>query len=411
MKPELADRAIFSDWDLIVFSLQTQGKEAGMRGDEERQEAVFVFDSLEDRVPAEHPLRRVRRLTDTALQDLDPLFAKLYADGGRPSIPPECLMRAVLLQKLYGIPSERKLCEHLEFNLLFRWFVGLPFSEAAWDHSTFSRNRERVLTPEVFAVFFEAIRRQAEARRLLSKEHFSVDGTLIEAAASIKSFRPKEEGRKPKKHRPGQGGSTPGNSGTGRNAEVDFRGERHSNDTHASSTDPDARLAKIKGKEAKLSYRGHILVENRNGLITQCELTQATGTAEAEAAAQMLSRERARRGRGHMTVGADRGYNTRGFVGAARGLKVTPHVARKQRYNAIDGRTTSHHGYQISQRRRKVVEEPFGWMKNVGGLRKLLHRGTSRVKGVFILACAAFNLVRLSTLTAEPALQTGNGAR
>jgi transposase len=382
-----------------------------MRGDEEHQEAVFVFDSLEDRVPAGHPLRRVRRVIDTALQELDPLFTELYAEAGRPSIPPECLMRAAVLQKLYGIPSERKLCEHLQFNLLFRWFVGLPFSEAAWDHSTFSRNRERVLTPEVFAVFFAAIRAQAESHRLLSKEHFSVDGTLIEAAASIKSFRPKEEAAKPKKR--GQKGSpsTPKDPGPGRNAEVDFRGERRSNETHASTTDPDCRLAKIKGKEAKLSYRGHILVDNRHGLIADCELTRATGTAEPEAAATLLGRERTRRGKGKMTVGGDRGYNTRGFVRAARTLRVTPHVAQKQRYNAIDGRTMSRPAYRVSQRRRKVVEEPFGWMKNVGGLRKLLHRGLEKVTAVFTLACAAFNLVRMSTLMAEPALERGNGAR
>jgi len=410
MKGRTGQRAIFPTPDLIGFYLQIKGKEVDMRGDEERQEAVFVFDSLEDRVPADHPLRRIRRLVDIALRDLDSVFAELYAEAGRPSVPPECLLRASLLQKLYAIPSERKLCEHLEFNLLFRWFVGLPFSEAAWDHSTFSRNRERVLTPEVFAAFFAAIRSQAESGRLLSKEHFSVDGTLIEAAASIKSFRPKEQ-VKPKKHKRAGDRPTPQGPGAGRNADVNFRGERHSNETHASSTDPDARLAKIKGKEAKLSYRGHILVENRHGLIVDCHLTQATGTAEPEAAALMLSRERARQGRGHMTVGADRGYNTRGFVGTARALKVTPHVAHKQRYNAIDGRTISHHGYQISQRRRKVVEEPFGWMKNVGGLRKLVHRGLTRVSGVFILACTAFNLVRLSTLMAEPALGTGNGSR
>src|SRR5665648_70811 len=314
-----------------------------MRGDEEQQEAVFVFDSLEDRVPADHPLRAIRRLVDEALRELSPLFDELYAEGGRPSIPPEYLLRAALLQKLYAIPSERKLSEHLEFNLLFRWFVGLPFSEAAWDHSTFSRNRERVLTSEVLAAFFEAIRRQAESRRLLSKEHFSVDGTLIEAAASIKSFRPQVQAVKPNRQRrggKGRHGKPPG-PGAGRNEDVNFRGERLSNETHASSTDPDARLAKIKGKEAKLSYRGHLLVENRHGLIVDCRLTQATGTAEPEAAAAMLGRERARQGQGPMTVGADRGYNTRGFVREARALKVTPHVARKRRYNAIDGRTTS----------------------------------------------------------------------
>lgn len=408
---EPAERTSFSLPDLIGFPLQTKGKEVGMRGDEERQEAVFVFESLEDRVPAGHPLRRIRRLVDIALVELDPLFEELYAEAGRPSIPPECLLRAALLQKLYAIPSERRLCEHLEFNLLFRWFVGLPFSETAWDHSTFSRNRERVLTSEIFTAFFAAIRAQAESRRLLSKEHFSVDGTLIEAAASIKSFRPKEEAAKHHKHRHGQSRPTPGDPGPGRNEDVNFRGERRSNDTHASTTDPDARLAKIKGKEAKLSYRGHILVENRHGLIAQCELTRATGTAEPEAATTMLGRERSRKGKGKMTVGADRGYNTRGFVGQARTLKVTPHVAKKQRYNAIDGRTTSHEGYELSQRRRKVVEEPFGWMKNVGGMRKLLHRGIEKVRAVFTLACAAFNLVRMSTLTAEPAPQAGNGAR
>jgi len=411
MTTYLGQRAIFPAPDLIGFILQIKGNEGRMRGDEEHQEAVFVFESLEDRVPADHPLRRIRRLVDTALRELDPLFEDLYAEAGRPSIPPEYLLRAALLQKLYGIPSERKLCEHLEFNLLFRWFVGLPFSEPAWDHSTFSRNRERVLTPEVFAAFFEAIRKQAESRRLLSKEHFSVDGTLIEAAASIKSFRPKQAAAQHQKHRHNRSRRGPQDPGAGRNEDVNFRGERRSNDTHASTTDPDARLARIKGKEAKLSYRGHILVENRHGLIVDCQLTRATGTTEPEAAALMLGRERTRRGRGSMTVGADRGYNTKSFVREARALRVTPHVAKKQRYNAIDGRTISHDGYQISQRRRKVVEEPFGWMKNVGGLRKLLHRGLERVSGVFTLACAAFNLVRLSTLTAEPALPTGNGAR
>jgi transposase len=381
-----------------------------MRGDEVRQEAVFVFDSLEDRIPADHPLRRIRRLVDTALRDLDPVFADLYAHGGRPSIPPECLLRASLLQKLYGIPSERKLCEHLEFNLLFRWFVGLPFSEAAWDHSTFSVNRERVLTQEVFGAFFQAIRKQADARQLLSREHFSVDGTLIEAAASIKSFRAKDQVTKTKKRGTGSDPKPPGPGAT-RNPEVNFRGETFSNETHASTTDPDARLAKIKGKEAKLSYRGHLLVENRNGLIADCELTKATGTAEPEAAIDMLSRERARRGGGRMTVGADRRYNTRDFVGKARALGVTPHVALKARYNAIDGRTTGWEGYAVSMRRRKIVEEPFGWMKDVGGMRKLLHRGEEKVKAIFTLACAAFNLVRLSTLLAEPVLGAENGAR
>ena len=381
-----------------------------MRGDEEHQEAVFVFESLEDRVPADHPLRTIRRLVDTALKDLDPLFAELYAQGGRPSIPPEYLLRAALLQKLYALPSERKLCEHLEFNLLFRWFVGLPFSEPAWDHSTFSRNRERVLTFEVFAAFFEAVRRQAESRRLLSKEHFSVDGTLIEAAASIKSFHPKKATANTKQRRGDKGRKPPGPC-AGRNEDADFRGETFSNASHASTTDPDARLAKIKGKEAKLCYRGHLLVENRHGLIAGCTLTPATGTAETEAALALLGRERTRQGKRPMTVGADRGYHTRGFVQAARALKVTPHVAKKSRANAIDGRTTSHDGYRVSQRRRKVVEEPFGWMKDVGGLRKLQHRGLEKVEAIFTLTCAAFNLRRLSKLLAEPALQPVRAGR
>jgi len=409
MQENLAQTAIIPDPDLILFPLQIRVKGDEMRGDEERQEAVFVFDSLEDRVPPDHPLRRIRRLVDTALVEMSPLFDELYAEAGRPSIPPEYLLRAALLQKLYGIGSERKLCEHLEYNLLFRWFVGLPFSEPAWDHSTFSRNRERVLTFEIFAAFFEAIRKQADSRRLLSKEHFSVDGTLIEAAASIKSFRPKSEAARGRGSK-GRGGRPPG-PGAGRNQEADFRGQTFSNETHASTTDPDARLAKIKGKEAKLSYRGHLLVENRHGLIVDSGLTHATGTAEAEAAAEMLGRERRRQGRRPMTVGADRGYNTRTFVALTRALKVTPHVAQKKRYSAIDGRTTSHHGYQISQRRRKVVEEPFGWMKDTGGLRKLVHRGLARVRAVFTLTCTAYNLVRLSTLLAEPALQPANGAR
>src|SRR5665648_8826 len=405
---DMPGEAIFPEPDLIGFSLQITAKGARMRGDEEQQEAVFVFDSLEDRVPADHPLRRIRRLVDSALRELDPLFKELYAKSGRPSIPPEYLLRASLLQKLYGIGSERKLCEHLEFNLLFRWFVGLPFSQRAWDHSTFSRNRERLLTQEIFLAFFKAIRRQAESRRLLSREHFSVDGTLIEAAASIKSFRPKGEA-KAKKRRRDPGGKPPG-AGTGRNEEVNFRGKRLTNETHASTTDPDARLARIKGKEAKLSYRGHLLVENRHGLIVDCRLTPATGTAEPEAAAEMLLRERGRN-QGPMTVGADRGYNTRSFVREARNLKVTPHVAKKKRYNAIDARTTSHEGYKISQRRRKVVEEPFGWMKGQGGLRKLLYRGLEKVEAVFTLTCTAFNLVRLSTLLAEPAPERAIRAR
>jgi transposase len=370
-----------------------------VRGDEKYQEGFIMLSSGEDRVPPDHPLRTIRRTVDRALADMGPLFETLYAPGGRNSIPPEYLLRAQVLKVLYGIPSERRLCEHLTYNVLFRWFVGLPFSEEMWDHSTFTKNRDRLLSPEVTRVFFELIRGQAEARRLLSKEHFSVDGTLIEAAASLKSFRPKGEAA----GEDGSDGPDGPTTGQGRNPTVDFHGERRSNETHASRTDPDARLArKGKGKEAKLSFQGHILVENRHGLIVDVEVTQATGTAEREAALVMLTRERGRR-RGHMTVGADRGYNTKDFVKDTRLLKVTPHVAEKQKDNAIDGRTTTWEGYAISQRRRKIVEEPFGWLKTVGGLGKLLIRGLEKVTGEVNVAVAVYNLVRLKNLEAEPA--------
>jgi transposase len=365
-----------------------------MRGDEEGQEGFIVFESLEDRVPLDHPLRSIRRLVDKALREMSPLFDSLYAENGRVSIPPECLLRALVLQTLYGIPSERKLCEHVEYNLLFRWFVGLQFSQGAWHPTSFTKNRDRLLSAEVAGVFFEKIREQAEAKKLLSREHFSVDGTLIEAAASLKSFRPKDEGEDE------DGGDTP-TRGQGRNPEVDFHGERRSNTTHASTTDPEARLArKGRGKEAKLAYAGHIVVENRHGLIVDCTLTKATGTAEEEAALELLTRERGRR-TGRLTVGADKGYNTKNFVKKTRGLRITPHVAEKKRYNAIDQRTTGWEGYATSQRRRKIVEEPFGWMKVTGGLRKLRHRGEEKVRAVFTFTCACFNLVRLKNLEAK----------
>ena len=365
-----------------------------MRGDEEGQEGFIVFESLEDRVPPDHPLRSIRRLVDTALREMSPLFDSLYAEKGRVSIPPECLVRALVLQTLYGIPSERKLCEHLEYNLLFRWFVGLRFSQGAWHPTSFTKNRDRILTADVAGIFFEKIRGEAEAKKLLSREHFSVDGTLIEAAASLKSFRPKDEGED-------QGGGDTPTRGTGRNPEVDFHGERRSNTTHASRTDPEARLArKGRGKEARLAYAGHIVVENRNGLIVDCTLTKATGTAEEEAALTLLTRERGR-GKGRLTVGADKGYNTKNFVKKTRSLRITPHVAEKRKHNAIDQRTTGWEGYATSQRRRKIVEEPFGWMKVTGGLRKLRHRGEEKVRAVFAFTCACFNLVRLKNLEAK----------
>ena len=365
-----------------------------MRGDEERQEGFIMFISLEDRIPSDHPLRAIRRLVDEALREMRPLLDSLYAERGRVSIPPEYLLRAQLVQILFAIPSERRLCEHLQYNLLFRWFVGLPLSEAVWHPTTFTKNRDRLLSSEVAEVFFEHIRGQAAARKLLSREHFSCDGTLLEAAASLKSFRPKSEDGEPDAGPGGQGG---------RNPDVSFHGEKRTNQTHASATDPDARLCRIKGKEARLAYRGHLLIENRNGLIVSSVLTIASGKAEEEAALELLGKERERR-RGRLTVGADRGYNTRSFVAAVRALNITPHVAEKKRYSAIDQRTTTWEGYAVSLRRRKIVEEAFGWMKTVGGLRKLRHRGQVKVRAVFTFTCACFNLVRLRTLEIQHAL-------
>ena len=359
-----------------------------MRGDEQRQSGLIMLTSLEDVVPDDHPLRAIRTLVDGALAEMSPTLAALYATRGRPSIAPEYLLRAQLVQILYAIPSERRLCEQLRYNLLLRWFVGLPLDEPVFHPTSFTKNRDRLLTSEVATAFFEAIRDKAAAHQLLSREHFSLDGTLLEAAASLKSLRPIESG---------DDDSPP----AGRNPSVDFHGKRRGNASHRSSTDPDARLAKIGGKEAKLCYRGHLLAENRNGLIVECELTQATGTAEREAGLRLLRKERGRR-HGRLTGGADKGYDCRDFVAGVRALRITPHVAAKDRYSAIDGRTTGWAGYAVSQRRRKLVEEPFGWMKVIGGLRKLSHRGKAKVAAIFTFSAAAYNLVRLRSLLAEP---------
>jgi transposase len=366
-----------------------------MRGDEERQAGFIVMTTLEDVVPDDHPLRAIRALVDSALEQMSLELEALYAAGGRPSIAPEYLLRAQLVQILYAIPSERRLVEQLRYNLLLRWFVGLPLDQPVFHATSFTKNRERLLTSAVAEAFFCAIRDQAAAHQLLSREHFSLDGTLIEAAASLKSLRPIEEG---------DGEEPPHPGGGGRNPEVDWRGERRGNASHRSRTDPEARLArKGRGKEAHLCYAGHTLAENRNGLIVECELTAATGTAEREAGLRLVARRRGRRRR-RLTVGADRGYDAKDFVAGLRALGATPHVARKKRGSALDGRTTRHAGYAISQRRRKLVEEPYGWMKTVGGLRKLRHRGKAKASAVFTFACAAYNLVRLRSLLAEPAL-------
>jgi transposase len=359
-----------------------------MRGVDHQQPALFSYVSLEQRVPQDHPLRAIRPMVDSALAGLGSRFAQLYAPTGRPSIAPERLLRALLLQLLYSVRSERLLMEQLDYNLLFRWFVGLDLDDAVWDASTFSQNRDRLLAGEIAQAFFAQVLNQARAQKLLSDEHFTVDGTLIEAWASLKSFKPKA----------GAPVDPPDDPG---NPSVNFRGEKRTNATHASTTDPDARLyKKAKGQEAKLGYLGHVLMENRHGLIVDTRLTLATGTAEREAALAMVA---ALPGTGPRTVGADKAYDTRDFVAALREVHVTPHVAQHTvgRRSAIDGRTTRHAGYAISQRKRKRVEEIFGWQKTVGLLRKVRHRGRALVGWVFTFTAAAYNLMRLRTL-AEP---------
>jgi transposase len=359
-----------------------------MRGGDVRTEALFSYLSCEARVPVDHPLRPIRTLVDQALGVLSPAFDQLYAQIGRPSIAPEKLLRALLLQALYSVRSERQLMEQLDYNLLFRWFVGLAMDAPIWDVTVFTKNRERLLEGDVAAAFFQAVLGQPEVKALLSDEHFSLDGTLIEAFASVKSFKPKAAG----------GDGPP--AGGGRNAERDFHGERRSNATHASTTDPDARLVRRgRGKAAKLCHMGHLLMENRNGLIVDALVTEACGTAERAAALIMLGRQG---GRQRATLGADKAYDVAGFVADLRALNVTPHVAQNTtgRRSAIDGRTTRHPGYATSQRLRKRIEEGFGWIKTVGGLRKTRRRGRARVGWLFTLTAAACNLVRLPKLLA-----------
>jgi transposase len=358
-----------------------------MRGFDEPPKHLFSYISIEQRVPATHPLRSIRQMTDRVLANLSPQFTKMYAKIGRPSIPPEKLLRALLLQVLYTVRSERLLMEQLEYNLLFRWFVGLDIDDPVWDATVFTKNRDRLLAGDVAATFFQAVRTEAEARQLTSDDHFTVDGTLLEAWASLKSFKKVES----------DGGPPPDDPG---NPTVNFHGETRTNATHASTTDPDARLArKGPGKEAKLSYTGHILMENRNGLAVDVAVLPATGTAEREAAIEMIA---ALPDTGRVTLGGDKNYDTQDFVAQLRELDVTPHVAQNDtnRRSAIDGRTTHHAGYAISQQKRKRIEEIFGWLKTVGGLRKLRHRGHERVTWMFTFAVAVYNLVRIRNLEA-----------
>jgi transposase len=356
-----------------------------MRGSDERTESLFSYVSCEARVPQDHPLRAIRVIVDETLEGLSGEFTQLYARTGRPSIAPEKLLRALLLQAFYSVRSERQLMEQLDYNLLFRWFVGLSMDAPVWDVTVFTKNRERLLAGEIAQKFLSALLAQPRVAALLSDDHFSVDGTLIEAWASMKSFRPKDAGQD------GSGGS-PG----GRNGERNFRGETRRNDTHASTSDPQARLyRKAAGQEARLCYLGHVLMENRNGLVVDTRLTLTTGTAEREAALEMIGE---RDGCHRITLGGDKNYDTRDFVAGLRSLQVTPHVTQNtsNRASAIDGRTTRHAGYGVSLRIRKRIEEVFGWMKTVAPLRQTRHRGRERVGWQFTFA--AYNLIRLPKL-------------
>jgi transposase len=357
-----------------------------MRGKDQRSEVLFSYVSLETRIPADHPLRPIREIVNEALRKLSPAFSKLYAREGRPSIPPERLLRALLLQAFYTVRSERQLMEQLNYNLLFRWFVGLSTDDLVWDATVFCKNRDRLLDGDIAHKFMTALLNLPQVRQLLSSEHFSVDGTLIEAWASMKSFVRKDD-------------NSPPAPGGGRNAERDFHGEKRKNDTHFSTTDPDARLfRKGAGKEAKLCHMGHVMMENRNALIVDARLTEANGTAERATALDMID-DNAGTG---STVGADKNYDTAEFVAGCRERGCTPHVSQNNtnRRSAIDERTTRHPGYRISTVKRKQIEEAFGWIKTVGGFRKTRHCGRGLVEWFFVLTAAAYNLVRIPKLLA-----------
>ncbi|MXZ24447.1 MAG: IS5 family transposase [Caldilineaceae bacterium SB0665_bin_21] len=368
-----------------------------MRGRPNPQRSMLAIVDLEERIPRDHPLRRIKEVADAALARLSPVFDHMYAQVGRASVPPERLLKASLLIALYSVRSERAFCEELEYNLLYRWFLDMDLMERSFDATVFTKNRQRLLAHDAGRALFDEVVWAAEEEGLLSDEHFSVDGTLIEAAASLKSFRAKEGPPPPSDDDPG-------------NPSVDFRGERRRNETHASTTDPEARLLrKGLGKEARLAFMGHALMENRNGLLMDFIVSQATGTAERDVVPELLDgvRERGYRPR---TLGADRGYDTKDCVGDMRARRVTPHVARKKKHSAIDGRTTRHAGYAVSLRLRKRVEEVFGWMKTVGGFRRTRYRGVARTGLAGYLVATAYNLVRLAKLLDEPEAATGPSA-
>ena len=369
-----------------------------MRGIEDKQHTLFSYVSQEDRIPPDHPLRKLREMVDPLLEAMSPRFGKLYADAGRPSIPPEYLLRALLVQILYTIRSERLLMEQLDYNLLFRWFVGLSMDDAVWDHSVFSKNRDRLLEGDIATTVLEKVLDHAREHGLLSDEHFTVDGTLIEAWAGQKSFS-RRDGFPQKQGSPSQTISDePGNP------TVDFHGEKRSNDTHQSATDPEARLyRKGPGKEAKLSFMGHVVIDNRHGLVVSTRYTKATGRAEREAAQEMIKQVKRRRSR-RLTLGADKGYDTNDFICQMRNLGVTPHVAQNtsKRASAIDERTTRHPGYAISQWKRKIVEEVFGWLKTIGLMRKTRHKGEERGGWMFTFTNALYNLIRMRNILEAP---------
>jgi len=377
-----------------------------MRGADGQSGKLFSYLSPESLVPQEHPLRAIRLLVNAALERLSPAFSRIYADSGRPSIPPEKLLRALLLQALFTVRSERQLMQQITYNMLFRWFVGLAMDAPVWDVTVFTKNRDRLLEGDIARGFLAAILADPQVTPLLSSEHFSVDGTLIEAWAELAKVPPASAGGMPaegsmKSFRPKDGSGEP--PGPGRNGDRDFRGEKRSNETHASTTDPDARLfKKAAGQASRLCHMGHALMENRNGLVVDATLTTATGTAEHEAAIAMVG-DLPEGGR--ITLGGDKAYDTRDFVAEMRRLGVTPHVSQnsKGRRSAIDGRTTRHAGYAVSVRVRKRIEEVFGWIKTVAGLRKTRHRGTVRVGWMFTFAAAAYNLVRIPNLLAGAA--------
>jgi transposase len=357
-----------------------------MRSKDKQQRGMWSYVSDEERIPQDHPLRAISAMTDVILKELSPRFTPLYSRHGRPSIPPERLLRALLLQALYSIRSERMLVEQLNYNILFRWFVGINMDEPVWHATSFTKNRDRLLEGDIARLFFDGVVKLAKSKDLMSDEHFTVDGTLIEAWASQKSFVPKDK---------------PPRDGDGSNPTVNFHNTKRSNETHESTTDPDARLfRKSSTHESRLAYMGHALMENRNGLVVDVRLTLATGTAERDAAVEMIE---AIGGNQRVTLGADKGYDAREFIERLRERNVTPHVAMNvtNRRSAIDQRTARHAGYAISQRKRKRVEEIFGWLKTVGSMRKTRHRGRDRVGWMFTFGLAVFNLVRIRTLTSE----------